>query len=357
MSRIQISAMFQAFLAAALFGASAPIAKLLLEDIEPVLLAGLLYLGSGMGAVLLRGFQTWSTKQNQSMTEARLKFEDLPWLGGALLCGSVAAPIILFYSLRVTPAATIALLLNFEGVATTLIAALIFREAIGGWVWASIGVITVAGSFLSWDASGNWGFSGGAIGVMATCVLWGLDNNFTRNVSAKNPLDIVAIKGLGAGGISLTLAVILGSPMPRWPVVGLTMLLGSLSYGLSIMLFILALRNLGTARTSAIFSSAPFIGALFSLAIFQETPTLTFIVAFVLMGVGASLLLGEQHRHVHAHPVATHEHRHRHDDDHHNHVLAGHQSQEDHSHPHLHERLVHMHAHVPDIHHWHNHQE
>jgi drug/metabolite transporter (DMT)-like permease len=188
--------MIQALLAAVLFGASAPVAKLLLGMIEPIPLAGFLYLGSGVGVLLFKGTQHLGSQSARA--EAGISKADIPWLTGAILAGGVLAPIVLMFSLRTTSAATASLLLNFEGGATALIAALVFKEAIGGRIWWAIVCITVASILLSLDVSGKWGVSLGAVGVLATCVLWGMDNNFTRNVSAKDPLSIVTIKGIGA---------------------------------------------------------------------------------------------------------------------------------------------------------------
>ncbi|HEX3045653.1 MAG TPA: DMT family transporter [Bacillota bacterium] len=210
--------MFQAILAAALFGASAPLAKLLLGSIAPVPLAAFLYLGSGLGLLILSLFQKMNS-QNQTK-EAGITKTDLPWLAGTILAGGVAAPIVLMSSLRYTPAATASLLLNFEGVATTLIAALFFREAIGRRVWLAVICITAAGILLTGNFRGEWGFSLGAFGVIGACIFWGMDNNFTRNISDKNPVNIAMIKGLGAGSVSLIIALTLGNPLPG----GLTIL-------------------------------------------------------------------------------------------------------------------------------------
>lgn len=344
--------MAQAIMAAALFGASAPIAKALLGRIEPIPLAGLLYLGSGIGLVLVRtlGF-------HRLAGEARLGRSDLPWLAGSVLAGGVAAPIVLMLSLRSTQAATASLLLNFESVATTLIAALIFKEAIGTRIWCAIGAITAASILLSWDSGGQWGISLGALGILGACILWGMDNNFTRNISAKDPTAIAAIKGLGAGAFSLALALAVRNPFPAPVEAAKAMLLGSLSYGASIVLFIHAMRSLGAARTSALFGTAPFMGALLSFAIFQEAPSRLFMLSTPLMIAGAAFLVGEKHRHLHKHVWMWHEHRHRHDDSHHNH----HHAEEEflpprfHSHAHAHEAVEHSHPHTPDIHHRHAH--
>lgn len=343
----------QALLAALLFGASAPVAKLLLGEIEPITLAGLLYLGSGASLLLIKTFQSVTQKSGQS--EAEIRKSDLGWLAGAILAGGIAAPILLLFSLQNTPAATASLLLSFEGVSTTLIAALAFNEAISRRVWGAIFLITLASIILSVNPSQQWGLSIGALGILAACVLWGMDNNFTRNISAKDPLSTVTVKGLAAGAFSVTLALLLGNRLPSiWIVLG-AMTLGSLSYGLSIVLFIKAMRGLGAARTSALFSTAPLAGILLSFLFLREPLTLAFALATPLMGLGAFFLVNEAHEHNHIHENVSHEHAHSHDDAHHEHTHEDGAHAQQHSHPHTHGCLEHSHHHMPDIHHRHTH--
>ena len=347
--------MLQALLAAALFGASAPLAKGLLGEIEPVALAALLYLGCGVGVLLYKFAQRLAGAGQDA--EARISRGDWKWLAASVFAGGVAAPIILMISLRETPASTASLLLNFEGVATTLIAALVFKEAVSRYaVWAIL-LVTAASALLSWDTSGQWGLSLGALGVLAACVFWGIDNNATRNISAKDPLMIVMVKGLGAGTFSMILALLIGNRLPPLGVTLGALVLGSLSYGLSIVLFIRAMRALGAARTSALFGTAPLIGAALSFLLFRESLTLFFALALPLMGIAAWLLFREQHGHRHIHEAVTHDHRHRHDDGHHNHDHPGMTDRSlAHSHTHTHERTEHEHPHLPDIHHRHMHE-
>lgn len=343
----------QALAAAFLFGASAPLAKLLLAGIEPTLLAGFLYLGSGIGLLL---FRIARKSSGAAKAEAGLSRADIPWLAAAILSGGVAAPVILLFSLRNTPAATASLLLNFECAATTLIAAILFRESIGRRAWGAILCITFAGILLSTDLGGVWGFSFSALGILAACLFWGLDNNFTRNISAKDPLTIVTVKGFVAGLVSLGAGFLLGNPLPRFDVLLGAMLLGFMSYGLSIVLFILAMRGLGAGRTSALFGTAPVAGVILSLVLFRETPDALFLIALPVMIVGAIFLVTEQHGHPHRHEAIVHEHRHTHDDEHH----GGHHPNPDelsssHTHVHLHDAVDHEHPHMPDIHHRHRH--
>jgi drug/metabolite transporter (DMT)-like permease len=352
MNRRHIQPILQALLAALLFGASAPLAKLLLGEIAPIPLAAFLYLGSGLGLLVIKAFQ----KMHQKTTgrEAQIRKPDLVWLAGAILAGGVAAPIILLFSLKTTPAATASLLLNFEGVATTLLAAYVFKEAISRRAIWAIACITLSSILLSINAGANWGLSLGALGILAACIFWGIDNNLTRHISAKDPLTIVTIKGLGAGSFSLSLVLILGDRLPAASVILGAMVLGSLSYGVSIVLFIHAMRGLGVARTSALFGIAPLAGMLLSFLLFQELPGWLFLVALPLMVVGALFLVNETHKHHHLHAFSIHEHAHMHDEGHHAH---DHEEGVDqiHSHIHQHNEIKHTHDHMPDQHHRHEH--
>jgi drug/metabolite transporter (DMT)-like permease len=353
MKRNNFYPIVQAMLAALLFGASAPIAKLLLGEIEPISLAAFLYLGSGFGLLILKIFQNNGNKRES--TEAQLKITDIGWLAGAIITGGIIAPIILLFGLRDTPGATASLLLTFEGVATTLIAAMVFKESVSRRAWWAILVVTTASILLSVNLNDEWGVSWGAMGILAACVLWGIDNNFTRNISAKDPISIVMVKGLAAGSFSLILATILGNRIPNLGIVIKAMILGSLSYGLSISLFIRAMRGLGAARTSALFGTAPLAGIVLSLWLLQESVSTMFLVALPLMVVGAILLVYDEHNHKHVHEATVHEHRHRHDDEHHIHNHETTEYDGSHSHWHEHNYHRHEHQHMPDIDHRHVH--
>jgi len=343
-------------LAAVLFGAAAPLAKLLLGDVDPIPLASFLYLGSGVTALFL--FLITNLSRKGHSVEAHLTRADMPWMAGAMFAGGVAAPIILLLSLQNTPASTASLLLNFESVATTLIAVVAFKEAVDRRILWAIGLITLASILLSWDAGSGWGLSLGALGILAACFLWGLDNNFTRHVSGKNPLMIVAIKGLGAGTFSLVLSLVLGKPLPGATTALWTMILGAFSYGLSIHLFILAMRSLGSARTSAFFSTAPFVGTLLAVLVLKEMPDVLFWLSAPVMAAGAWLMLSENHDHHHVHEPFEHTHAHKHPDEHHEHP---HNAETPlgkglHAHLHTHAVLAHEHDHTPDLHHRHLHE-
>jgi drug/metabolite transporter (DMT)-like permease len=342
--------------AAVLFGASAPLSKILLGSIDPLPLAALLYLGSGLGSWLLfilrKGF-----KQIQA-EEARLSRPDIPWLLGAILVGGVAAPILLLLGLDRTPASTASLLLNFETVATAIIASLIFKEAIGKRILWAVVLITLASILLTWNG-GEWGFFFGALAIIGACFLWGLDNNLTRHISGKDPLMIVGIKGIGAGLFSLMLVFIFEAPMPSFRLVATAMIVGAVCYGVSIQLFILALRGLGSARTGTIFGIAPFIGAALSLIFLGENPQPLFWAAVPVMIFGAFLMLSEDHAHHHLHEPLEHAHAHLHPDEHHHHGHPNLQKEFSgrHTHFHRHEPVKHVHPHAPDLHHRHNHPE
>ncbi len=344
----------QALLAAILFGLSAPLAKTLLGEVQPILLAALLYLGSGAGSFLLLLFQY--TRKGGTTIEAHLNRFDAPWLLGAILTGGVAAPILMLLGLERTPASTASLLLNFEIVATTLIAVYFFKESIDRRIAWAIGLVSFAGILLSWT-NGQWGFSLGALGVMGACLLWGLDNNFTRHISAKNPLVIVGLKGLGAGIFSLALSTALEQPFPSIRVILLAMMLGSVSYGISIELFIRAMRHLGSARTSTLFGTAPFMGAALSLLFLHEMPQFLFWVAAPIMLAGTWLMLTENHDHYHIHELIEHIHAHSHPDEHHDHICPVDVPliNSAHSHAHRHHPFEHAHLHTPDLHHRHEH--
>jgi drug/metabolite transporter (DMT)-like permease len=344
-----------ALLSSILFGASAPITKMLLGKIDPIPLASLLYLGSGLGLLIFQIVKQLIKKQ--AINEAPLKKKDFMWLSGAIIAGGIIAPIILLNSLKITPASTASLLLNFERVATTIIAILFFKENAGKQILSAMVLITLASIVLSWDFKNQWGFSIGSFGIILACFCWGVDNNFTRNISAKNPFSIVTIKGVIAGSFSLILSMTLKNQMPDLKVAIIAMIIGFLCYGLSIVLFIFAMRDLGSTRTSALFGTAPFIGSSLSFILLKDIPSSTFYISLPIMIVGTILLLKEEHHHVHIHEAIQHEHKHNHNDIHHDHehtddqiIIKGY-----HSHPHTHKAIEHIHPHLPDIHHRHVH--
>lgn len=340
-------------LAAILFGISAPLSKLLLDGVDPIVLAGLLYLGAGMSLGLLL---LLSAALGRARREASLEKRDVPWLIGAIVSGGIAGPILLLLGLARTPAATTSLLLNFEVVATGFIAFTLFRESVGKLAWWAIAAVAIGGALLSLDPSGGWGISLGGLLVLGACVAWGFDNNFTSRISLKDPKRIVAIKGLAAGAFSVLLGLSLGRPFPALSPTLWALLLGTVSYGASIALFVQSLRRVGAARTGALFGMAPFIGVTLSLVVFRQVPQLTFFLALPLMILAAVLLAREKHEHDHIHTRLCHTHSHRHDDDHHQHPHENDDTDcQSHAHEHVHETLTHAHPHMPDPHHRHEH--
>jgi drug/metabolite transporter (DMT)-like permease len=350
---MQTKARFYGIIAVALFGASAPFSKLLLNNVTPLQLAGLLYLGSGLCLLLVKLIK-WSFNINRNA--AKLEKADMPWLFGAVVSGGVLAPITLMVGLSMTPASTTSILLNFETVSTAVIAGIFFREHVGKKVIIAISLLTIASLILTFDHSGKFEISWGAFLILLACVLWGIDNNLTRNISSKDPMTIVIVKGVSAGLFSILLSMVLKNNLPNALTVLSGLALGGLSYGISLTLFISTLKDIGSSRASALFTTAPFIGAVISFIIFKNIPTLSFLVSVPLMICGTFLLFKESHEHMHKHPPINHEHAHRHDDEHHGHTHEnGIQENIFHSHRHNHNSIVHFHNHMPDIHHRHDH--
>ncbi len=346
-----------ALLSAALFGLSAPLAKGLLASAPPQLLAGLLYLGSGGGLALVwAGGRLRRRAAGTAGLERPLERADLPWLAGAYLAGGVLGPVLLLVGLARTPASTTALLLNLEGVFTAVLAWTLFREHAHRRIVAGMALIVAGGLVLSWQGRAGWSGAMGPLAVAGACLCWGIDNNLTQRVSAGDPLQVAALKGLVAGTVNLAIALALGASLPRPLAVGGALALGLVSYGLSLVLFIRALRRLGTARTGAYYSTAPFLGAAGAVLLRGEPVTGALLAGGVLMALGVWLHLTERHAHFHTHEAVTHTHRHTHDDPHHAHEHpAGTPAGPEHVHEHTHAPLAHEHPHFPDIHHRHGH--
>lgn len=343
-----------ALASAALFGASTPLAKLLLgEGVSPWLLAGLLYLGSGLGLGL---FHVGRQVVGRPSVEAPLKRGDLGWMALVVLSGGVAGPLLLMLGLSSTPASTAALLLNLEGLATMAIAWLAFRENVDRRLLVGALAILAGALVLSWrPGEGLGGLGLGSLAIAGACLAWGIDNNLTRRISGSDPVQIAMIKGLAAGGTNLVLALALGAHLPSAPVIVAAGVVGLLGYGVSLVLFVLGLRYLGTARTGAYFSTAPFIGALLAILLFAEPLTAPLIFAAVLMAFGLYLHLVERHEHEHEHEPMEHEHAHTHDEHHQHEHWPDDPPGEPHTHRHVHARMIHSHPHYPDLHHRHDH--
>ncbi|AWJ88677.1 EamA family transporter [Azospirillum baldaniorum] len=340
-----------AILAAVLFGLSTPLAKLLVHDLSPWMLAGLLYLGSGIGLGLVRLLRLLTGSRKRS--ERGLRGAEWFWLLTAVAAGGIAGPVLLMFGLTATPASTASLLLNLEGVFTALLAWFVFREGVDRRLIAGMIAIVAGAVVLSWGRAVSLDGGWGPAAVAAACLMWAADNNLTRKVSLADPADIATIKGLVAGTVNVGIALALGDGLPAVPTAAAAMLVGLLGYGVSLVLFVVALRHIGAARTGAYFSTAPFVGGIASLAIFGEPLTVGLAAAAALMGLGVWLHLTEDHDHEHDHEEMEHDHPHVHDE-HHRHHHDG-PVTEPHTHRHRHVRLRHRHAHFPDAHHAHRH--
>jgi drug/metabolite transporter (DMT)-like permease len=336
---------------AVLFGASAPLSKLLIGSVDPWLLAGILYLGAGLGLALVhRG----RAALGLDGVEAPLRRSDAPWLAAVILFGGLLGPLLLMLGLSRTAAASGSLLLNLEGLATMGIAWLVFRENVDRRLLLGAAAILAGAIVLSWGGEGARLDLGGLL-IGGACLCWGIDNNLTRKLSSADPVQIAMLKGLVAGAVNLVLALSVGASLPGGGLIAAAAVVGFLGVGVSLVMFMLALRHLGTARTGAYFSLAPFIGAVLALALFREVVTAQLLVAGALMSLGLWLHLAERHEHEHVHEALEHEHAHTHDA-HHQHVHGpGDPKGEPHSHWHRHELLHHKHPHYPDLHHRHEH--
>ncbi|KVW73864.1 DMT family transporter [Burkholderia ubonensis] len=350
----RFNAIVVALTAAALFGAATPLATALLGAMSPFMVAGLFYLGSGIGlgaGIVIRRLRRPAAHAD---TGHALKKSELPWLAGAIAAGGIAGPALLMLGLASTPAATSALLLNLEGVLTAVIAWVVFRENVDLQVFVGMVAIVAGGVLLSWKP-GAAGVPTGALLIVGACLCWAIDNNLTRKVSANDAMVIACMKGLVAGPVNIAVAVAAGASWPAAATTAAAMLTGLAGYGVSLVLFVIALRDLGTARTGAYFSVAPLFGVALSLLIWPELPSVAFWIAAALMALGIWLHVRERHDHEHTHERLEHTHRHRHDAHHqHTHDFP-YDGDEPHAHPHVHLPITHSHAHFPDIHHRHRH--
>lgn len=347
-------AVILALLSAALFGASTPAAKALLGAIDPTILAGLLYCGAGLGVAVLRRVGRLVALRPDAR-EVALGRNDVPYLAGAIVAGGIVGPVLLMTGLARTDAASASLLLTLEGVATALMAWFIFHENFDRRIALGMACLVAGAGVLSWTGQPSLSSLLGPIAIVAACIAWGLDNNLTRKVSLADPLQIVELKGLIAGPFNLALGLFAGGQLPGLTASSLAGLVGFLGHGVSLALFVFSLRYLGTARTGAYFSTAPFLGTLIALMVLHEPFTIQLMAAGLLMGVGVWLHLTEHHEHAHVHDPTEHAHPHVHDEHHQHEHAAGDPLGEPHTHTHRHARLVHKHPHVPDMHHQHKH--
>jgi len=347
------TAVLYALISAVLFGVSTPAAKMLIGAIHPAVLAGLLYCGAGLGVALLRRA---SPSIVSRAPEVALSRTEMPWLAGAIAAGGVAGPLLLMAGLARTDAAAASLLLTLEGAATALMAWFIFHENFDRRIALGMAFLVAGATILAWTGTPTLGNVLGPLAIVGACISWGLDNNLTRKVSLADPLQIVQLKGLIAGPVNLVLGLSLGASLPSLSAMAISGIVGFISYGLSLALFVLALRELGTARTGAYFSTAPFIGSAAAVIVLSEPMTAELAVAGVLMAIGVWLHLTERHEHEHVHEPMAHAHPHFHDQHHqHNHSALD-PPGEPHTHFHQHKPLRHTHPHVPDMHHGHRHE-
>jgi drug/metabolite transporter (DMT)-like permease len=342
-----------ALLSALLFGVSTPLAKMLLRDIDPWMLAGLLYLGSGLGLGVVK--VVVRLLGSGARSEAVIRGGGWMWLALATLSGGIIGPVLLMVGLTHTSATSAALLLNLEGVLTALLAWFVFRENFDRRIALGMAAIVAGGFVLA--SGGPLTFSAvlGPVMIVGACLAWAVDNNLTRKVSQTDPAQIALLKGCVAGVVNVGIAFGLGSALPPLGVLGVAVVVGFAGYGVSLVLFVVALRHIGTARTGAYFSLAPFFGGSIAVLVLGEPVTVQIVAAGSLMAFGVWLHLTERHEHEHDHEEIAHEHRHVHDR-HHQHSHDGTEPPgEPHSHWHVHAQMKHSHAHFPDIHHRHEH--
>jgi drug/metabolite transporter (DMT)-like permease len=349
-AHIRNAGVVAALASAVLFGVTTPIAKELLSGTQPLLIAGLLYLGSGIGVSALRLIQ------DRGWSATGLKAGDWPWLALTTLVGGIIAPALLMLGLAGADAADASLLLNLEVVFTAVLAWLVFKEPANSRVVLGLVAILAGGLLLVWPARFATERSLPALSfIVAACLCWALDNNLTRKVSASDARVLAAIKGLVAGVTNTALAFLLGAALPSLPHVLATLVLGFLGYGLSLVLFIVTLRQFGAARAGAYFATAPFIGAAAAMLLYGQSGDVAFWVAAAWMGVGVWLHVTEDHVHEHVHRPLSHSHPHVHDEHHRHEHASDSDGDEPHTHEHAHGWLHHRHAHFPDIHHRHGH--
>ena len=341
-----------ALLSAGLFGASTPLAKLLLGEVPPLVLAAILYLGSGLGLLAWLGVRR---ALSHTSRPSSLYGSDYLWLVAAITAGGVIAPVLLIFGLVRTDGATASLLLNLEAVLTAVIAWVAFRENVDRRVFLGMMAIVAGGVLLAWQEAPRAGSVMGPALIAGACLAWALDNNLTRRISGGDAATIACLKGLAAGSINMALAIHLGTQLPAASAIAAAGLVGFLGYGVSLVLFIVALRHLGTARTGAYFSVAPFFGATLALLVLGEETTAFVWIAAALMALGVRLHLTERHEHAHVHEPMEHSHVHVHDEHHQHAHDEPSDTQEPHAHAHRHERQTHSHPHYPDLHHRHHH--
>ena len=336
-----------ALLSAILFGASTPAAKVLLENISPFTLAGLLYLGAALGVL------PFSKKKNNALEIKKIGKKNMLYLLGAIVFGGLVGPVLLLFGLDQASASSVSMWLNLELVATALLGFFIFKDHLGKFGW--IGVVgTVIASVLLSQYEQSIGIYSLLL-IFAACVCWGLDNHLAALIDRITPSQTTFWKGLFAGGTNLIIGLSIESSQLTVLVVVLALMVGIFAYGFSITLYILSAQNLGATRSQMIFASAPFFGVVLSVLLLGESITLITIAAMILLVISLIILFRDQHIHTHSHDMLEHKHLHHHHDKHHNHGHSNDKKVIYHNHWHTHEPVVHRHPHWPDIHHRHKH--
>jgi drug/metabolite transporter (DMT)-like permease len=348
------TAVLYALASAALFGASTPAAKLLLGSLDPFVLAGLLYCGAGIGVSILRRLAPWIAS-NPNAPQAALSRNDVPWLAAAIAAGGVAGPLLLMWGLSRTDASSASLLLALEGAATALIAWCVFHESFDRRIFVGMVCLVTGAIILSWSGIPSLQKVIGPLAIVGACAAWGLDNNLTRKVSQADPLQIVELKGLIAGPFNVGIGIWTGAQLSASPVWLVAGMIGFFGYGISLVLYVIALRHLGAARTGAYFSTAPFLGGAISIVALGDAVTPRLFVAGGLMALGVWLHLTEHHEHPHTHEPMAHAHPHVHDEHHQHEHRHEDPIGEPHTHWHEHGSLAHAHPHTPNTHHTHRH--
>lgn len=344
------SGQFLAILSAALFGVSPVLCKLVIGDMSPALLAGLLYLGSGIGLLIL----LLSQGRNPVEELRRLPSKHRLALFGSVISGGIVAPLFLAYGIKFGTASDVSLLLNFETVATTLIAWLVFKEHVGFSVWGGKVFILLGSLLVILTAEGAFAFSVAGLLIILACFFWGIDNNLTRDIEEMSATVLASIKGLCSGTFNIVLALIFTTGTVTVHQVTGSLLVGAMSYGVSLVCFIESLRRIGSARTSTYFAVGPFIGTFLAVLVLGERPPMMFWFAALCMFAGILFLYREMHSHLHVHTMLSHSHPHIHDE-HHQHEHTDVSAAEPHEHLHIHKPVIHSHVHWPDIHHRHQH--
>ena len=321
-----------ALLAALFFGISTPFSKTLLNNLAPLQLSGLMYIGGSIGLFVVTPLL--SLKKNESQQKQTATRADWIFLLFATISGGIAAPVLVLIGLQSTAAATASMLLTLESVATAILAWSFFSERINKKVWIAVALITLSAIVLSFDVSGKWSLSTGAILIAVACIMWGLDNNLSSRIKGLPIHVIVMVKSGAAGIVSLSLSFLLGNHLPATLIVFQAMILGFISCGLSLCCFMVSLRQIGASQTSSLFGTAPFIGAVISLVLFWQLPSVQMLCSLPFLVLGVMLLLRQEHSYLHSHGAVQHSHAHSHNDRLHNHHHHAEDSANGHTHEH-----------------------